>query len=59
VNPFIKRINQALGREEEIIQPVLPVEPYQERLPCLEPIATVTGIEIALQRLLGKQYASD
>jgi len=46
------RINQALGLEEEMIQPVIPVEPYQERLPCLEPIATATGIEIALQRLL-------
>jgi protein ImuB len=46
------RINQALGLEEEIIQPVHPVEPYQERLPCLEPIVTATGIEIALQRLL-------
>jgi protein ImuB len=49
---IITRINQALGNEEEIIQPVIPVEPYQERLPCLEPIATATGIEIALQRLL-------
>jgi protein ImuB len=28
------------------------VEPYQERLPCLEPIVTATGIEIALERLL-------
>ena len=31
---------------------MLPVEPYQERLPCLDPIITVTGIEIALDRLL-------
>jgi len=49
---LLQRINQALGREEEMIQPVIPIEPYQERLPCLEPIATATGIEIALQRLL-------
>ena len=49
---FITRLNQALGNEEEIVQPVLPVEPWQERLPCLEPIVTLTGIEIALQRLL-------
>ena len=28
------------------------MELYQERLPCLEPIVTATGIEIALQRLL-------
>jgi len=46
------RIDQALGREEEAIDPLLPIPPYQERLPCLEPILTATGIEIALQRLL-------
>lgn len=49
---FVKKINQALGYEEEILESVIPVEPYHERLPCLEPIATATGIEIALQRLL-------
>lgn len=51
-NNIIQRLNQALGVEEEIIKPVIPIEPYQERLPCLEPIVTATGIEIALQRLL-------
>jgi protein ImuB len=49
---FIQRLDQALGREEETIQPVQPIEPYHERLPCLEPVVTATGIEIALQRLL-------
>lgn len=49
---MIKRLNQALGNEEEMVQPVQPVERYQERLPCLEPISTATGIAIALQRLL-------
>ncbi len=49
---FIQRLNQALGQEEEVMQPVSPIEPYQERLQCLEPIITATGIEIALQRLL-------
>ena len=49
---FIQRLNQALALEEEIIQPVQPIEPCQERLPCLEPIVSATGIEIALQRLL-------
>lgn len=51
-NKLIERLDQALGNEEEIIKPVQPVEPYQERLPCLEPIVTATGIEIAVQRLL-------
>ena len=49
---IIQRINQAMGTEEEFIEPVYPVEPYQERLPCLEPIARIEGIEIALERLL-------
>jgi protein ImuB len=49
---IITRINQALGVEEEFIQPVQPIELYCERLPCLEPIVTAKGIEIALQRLL-------
>jgi protein ImuB len=49
---LLLRLDQAMGMEEEAIQPVQPIEPYQERLPCLEPIITATGIEIALQRLL-------
>lgn len=49
---LLKRLDQALGHEEEFIQPVIPVEAYSERLPCLEPIVTATGIEIALERLL-------
>ena len=49
---ILQRLDQALGYEEEMIKPVQPIEPYQERLPCLEPIVTATGIEIALQRLL-------
>ena len=49
---LLQRINQALGYEEEWITPLQPIEPYQERLPCLEPIVTATGIEIAIQRLL-------
>ena len=46
------RIHQALGTAEEFIQPVHPPSPYSERLPCLEPIVTATGIEIGLKRLL-------
>jgi protein ImuB len=50
--PFITQLDLALGREEEILTPVQFVEPYQERLPCLEPIVTATGIEFALDQLL-------
>lgn len=51
-NLIVTRLNQALGIEEEFIDPVQPVAPYQERLPCIEPIVTATGIEIALKQLL-------
>jgi protein ImuB len=51
-NHLLMRLDQALGQQEEIIHPVHPIEPYSERLPCLEPIVTATGIEIALKKLL-------
>ena len=46
------RIGQALGQEIELIVPIKPVESYMERLYCLEPISTATGITIALEQLL-------
>jgi protein ImuB len=49
---LLLRIDQAMGMVEEMLKPVVPAEPYQERLPCLEPIVTATGIEIALRQLL-------
>ena len=49
---FLTQLEKAMGQELEVIKPIQPVEPYQERLPCLEPIVTATGIEIALQELL-------
>lgn len=49
---LLKRIAQALGKEDEYITPLKPVIPYTERLPCLEPIKTATGIEMAIEKLL-------
>lgn len=49
---IIQRLNQALGTEQEFIQPVCTPEPYMERLPCPESILGLQGIELALQRLL-------
>lgn len=49
---ILSRFDKAIGQEIETIEPVIPVEPYQERLPCLEPIVTAVGIEIALRELL-------
>ncbi len=46
------RLRQALGEEDEPMVPLRPIPPYVERLPCLEPIRTAAGIEIAIQRLL-------
>ncbi len=53
-NELIKQLGQAIGEEEESIVPVYPIEAYQERLPCIEPIKTKEGIEIALQHLLDR-----
>jgi len=51
-NQLLQRLRQAIGEEEENVIPVYPIEPYQERLPCIEPIKTKQGIEFALQHLL-------
>ena len=49
---FLLRLSQAMGQEEEVIKPLQIAVPFQERLPCLEPIRTKKGIEIAIRRLL-------
>ena len=49
---LLLRLDQAIGREDEFIVSIKPVFPYEERLPCLEPICTASGIELALQKLL-------
>lgn len=49
---LLDKLNKALGYSQEFIEPIRQAIPYQERLPCLEPIVTATGIEIALQKLL-------
>ncbi len=50
--PILLQLDYALGVKEEFIFPVQEAEPYLERLPCVEPISTRKGIEIALERLL-------
>ncbi|PST82857.1 nucleotidyltransferase [Pedobacter yulinensis] len=49
---LLERLAQALGQQQEYLDPVVIPEPFQERLPCLEPIRTAAGIEIAIKRLL-------
>src|SRR5690554_2124792 len=49
---LLTRLGQALGTVHEYIDAVKPLRPYREELPCMEPIVTLTGIEIALKRLL-------
>jgi len=49
---LLNRLGQALGTVPESLHPVQPTPVYLERLPCLEPICTATGIEIAMKRLL-------
>jgi len=50
---LLLRLDQAFGREREDVRPLHPAVVYEERLPCLEPISTATGIGIAIERLLG------
>jgi protein ImuB len=49
---LIRRINQAIGGEQEPMELVQPLPAYLETLPCLEPIITAAGIGIALKQLL-------
>lgn len=49
---FLTRLGQALGTVNEILLPLQVPLLFQERLPCLEPIKTRKGIEIAITRLL-------
>jgi protein ImuB len=51
-NEISRRLEQATGKEKEYLQPVIPPVHYQERLPCVEPVCTAAGIEIALKKLL-------
>jgi protein ImuB len=49
---FVSKLDRAVGQEFETIHSICPLEPYQERLPCMEPIVTAVGIELALEQLL-------
>jgi len=49
---FLLRLGQALGTHDEHMEPIHVATVFQERLPCLEPIRTRKGIEIAITRLL-------
>jgi len=51
---FLQRLDEAIGTATEIIHPVQPLEPYQEHLPCLDPVTTASGITNALEQLLEK-----
>lgn len=51
---LLTRLDQALGTEIEWLIPIKPLDPFEERLPSLEPILTASGIEIALRKLLEK-----
>jgi len=49
---FLLRLDMVVGNLDEKIEPVQQPEPYQERLPCMDPIVTANGIHIALEQLL-------
>ena len=49
---ILQKLDMATGFVEEPLEPVIPPAAYEERLPCMEPIVTASGIEYALQELL-------
>lgn len=49
---FLLRLAQALGTEDEVLVTLQVPVPFSERLACLEPIRTRTGIEIAITKML-------
>ncbi|WGQ10794.1 hypothetical protein QG516_03890 [Pedobacter gandavensis] len=49
---FLLRLAQAIGTEDEVLVPLQIPVPFQERLPCLEPIRTRTAIEIVITKML-------
>ncbi|TAD85593.1 MAG: DNA polymerase Y family protein [Bacteroidetes bacterium] len=49
---FITKLQQALGAALEVMDPVVPPQPFAERLYCLDPILSRVGIELALKQLL-------
>jgi protein ImuB len=49
---LLTRLDQAAGVAFEMLEPVKPIPPYEERLPSMEPILTAIGIETALRHLL-------
>ena len=49
---LLQRIDEAVGNIEECLEPFVPPALYQERLQCMEPISTASGITIALESLL-------
>lgn len=51
---LLLRLDHALGKVQEVLLPLTPPVPYVERLPCLEPIRTAPGIEVAIEDLLSK-----
>lgn len=51
---LLSQLDKALGQEIEVVIPIKPIEPYQERLPSLEPVRTAPAIEYALKELLDR-----
>lgn len=49
---LLGKMDRALGKEISTFKPVRPIEPYVERLPCIDSIRTAVAIELALKELL-------
>lgn len=49
---LLRQLARALAKQNEMLDPVRPIPPYEERLQSMEPICTATGIGIAIKTLL-------
>lgn len=49
---ILEKLSKIIGSDLELIEPVIPPEPYHERLPSFDPVCTAPGIAIALEHLL-------
>jgi len=49
---LLLRLDEVMGKANEVLIPLTPPVAYVERLPSLEPIRTAVGIEIAIEELL-------
>jgi protein ImuB len=54
---LVRALDRALGREDEVVNPLAEVVPCRVRLRLVEPLGTLEGLEIGLARAVGELTA--